>query len=773
MGGLDPTHGPVDARHSAAQTKMAWLRRALITVTGLAVLASWGVPLLTAKGLGPGTVPRLRHALEYATTFGVQVVRPWAIALVVVSVLAELTAWWSWRQRRRLVRQVTKLLTVRPSGYPVTVLPGWRRPLRGTVPIMPGYVFSPDALAEAGTALSRAWGAHYVIKHDEHRDRIVARRRKAPAEKLESYADEVHKRLTEVLSGAVALKAASVRVIDGPGQDGQETRRYRVTFEPIAAAASEAWQAKVEREVAELVGPTPSGKLLAATWELDRDRVWFAEADQPSYADSVHERLAVLADRGALPKDLAVQDIQAVPGTDNDGEPVIEYELTYEPRGVLTRPPAQAAIADAIAEMVGTGVNGGRLEALWRPEKDLLVMREVPKLESFIRHPVITDYEEYLHTNRLVIPYGGFAGGKPMLWDIDPKSTAPHVLLAGPTGAGKTGTERSLITSACRRGIPFVCFDPKYFELMEFENFPGILAVISEPMHMVDGVVAAYEEHQERKRVIRRERLDSGNLAEVPLWGLVFDELLVMFSIFSRLARRDPAVKAADPIGRYKELIAEVRATGGRMITATQRPDAEVWGSGSARMNMGTRIALSKMDPDGDEMMFPGGGWQTRHLKQGMPGRAIATMLDGTPREGQVWWTPNLDDHPKKRSEREAEDQAIIDSLRPAVTPSVEFFLPRTALGAFYTDGSTYGSPAPAPAPPTRPAEREGVPAWRLEPGWVVVLDMDNTDVVCTLIDVEENGAQVDLEIEAEGERGTYTVDRDEYIGIVDRRSRD
>jgi len=754
-------------------------RLLLVLGTGLVLILAWGLPALVQHSTGRYTMRPLRLAGAWAIHLGT-VLQLWGWVLLGATVVAEVMTAWAWRQRRRLVRMITntQLLKVKHSGKPVRVIAGLWRPRRGVVPIMPGHVVTDLDLAHAAREVGKGWGRAYAVRHDPRHDRIVVRRLRrstpiTPTEPKPEYVDDIHERLYKV-GEAVKLDVLSIDVVPAgdPDAEGHDRMRYRVRYAPKAEATTVEFQEKFAKSVTEMVGPTAAGKLLAATWEPHADTVWFDEAQdaEPTYLDAMHQRLVQILP--AMPTQFKVLDVQAAVEPDEDGNPAARYKLTYAPHGAVTKPAFQDSVADAISELVGTGPTGGRLESQWRPAEDLVVLSEVPPLEGFIQHPVITDYQTYLGTDRLVIPYGTFAGNKPMAWDIDPKSTSPHCLIAGPTGAGKTVTERSIISEGCRLGIPWILWDPKYFELMEFDDYPGVFTVMSDPRHMALGIITAHQEHQERKRVIRKERLDPGRIDHVPLWGMVFDELLVMAGMLARLCRRDEDIKAEDPLGLYKELVHEVRATGGRMLNVAQRPDADIWGSGSPRMNMGHRIALSRMDKDGDDMMFPGGTYYTRHLDTGVPGRAMATLLNGNPREGQVWFTPNLDNHPRKVAERTPAQQQVVDELKPATPPKLDLFLPRAKLSAFFMRVEDFESGGKRPA---QPLDKDSAPAFKIRPGWRIVTDQDGEDVPATVVDIEEvdHGAGLEFEIRIDGVAGTSTwvASRDEWVGIIARTS--
>lgn len=747
------------------------LRSAITMAAGLGVIMIWGLPLML-EGFGPKTLPPLRAAVEAAVEFA-PTAKPWVLLMIGVAVVAQLVAVWAWRQRRRLTEQVARVLAGASHGSALkldrsgtTVWVGLRAPWRGTVPLPPGYVFEPQRLAEAEEYLSRAWHRTYSVRWDERRDKIKIRRRRRPtedqaAEPKPVYFDAVHERLEEV-RGAMPLDVLSIRPVPGGDEPGSPNTYYVIKYASTTKATEQVWQDRTAEAITALVGPTPDGKLLDAVWNPERDEVMLSEAREatPVYLDAVHERLEEV--RNAMPVEVRV--ITPVVDADDRGQERTRYQVVFEPTMKATLRANQEAASDAITALVGPGVNGGRLEATWEPAKDTIWLGEVPPLPRYAPHPVIEDYPGLLGTDLLALPYGPGPGGRIMYWLVDPKSTTPHALIAGPTGSGKTTVIRALVTEGIRRGIPWVLLDPKFFELVEYEDYPGVLTVASEPMHMVEVILALYAEHQERKRVIRAERLNPGDVKSVPLWGAVFDEAAVMKAMLTRLARRDEIVKEMDPLGVFNEMVSEVRATGGRLLVGTQRPDAQIWGGGAARSNMGQRIAMGRMDKDGDEMMYPGGGFKTRHLDSSIPGRAIGTLPSGEPAEVQAWYTPNLDRHPVVAARRSAADQALVNSLLPATPPAMDLFLPRSAVPALFRKTDANYKP-----PRDRTPDRDARPAKAIQPGWSVVLDVDGVDVKAVVLDIEENADQIELEVRLDGEStvSVHSYGRDEFIEIV------
>lgn len=179
---------------------------------------------------------------------------------------------------------------------------------------------------------------------------------------------------------------------------------------------------------------------------------------------------------------------------------------------------------------------------------------------------------------KLPIALGYTVYKKPFLIDL---AEAPHILVAGTTGAGKSVGLRSIITSLLHfnRDVEMLMVDPKAVELIIFDELEHA-AVITE-MSDIDRAFS-YIHHQVSKRYEKFRQMGISNIAEAggkcPYIVLVIDELADLFQ-HRKTAKTD-----------LLKIVQKSRAAGVHVIAATQRPSVDIV-SGVIKSNFPTRIA--------------------------------------------------------------------------------------------------------------------------------------------------------------------------------------
>ncbi len=226
----------------------------------------------------------------------------------------------------------------------------------------------------------------------------------------------------------------------------------------------------------------------------------------------------------------------------------------------------------------------------------------------------------------LTLTLGKNIFGEPFVIDL---RKAPHLLVAGATGSGKSVSLNAMIMSVLFRSTPeqvrMLMIDPKRLEFSMYEGIPHLLSsVISEPkeasvalkwavMEMetryatlaqygarnIDSYNRLVEEGKKtHKRGKRRRRQDGSTLVldkipekypseQMPLILLVIDELADLMMVASR--------DCETSITRLAQM---ARAAGIHLIVATQRPSVDVI-TGLIKANFSARISFqvaSKID---------------------------------------------------------------------------------------------------------------------------------------------------------------------------------
>ncbi len=499
------------------------------------------------------------------------------------------------------------------------------------------------------------------------------------------------------------------------------------------------------------------------------------------YESDAHERLETVKDKFPI-------KVTSVSPTDYDThlEQPTTYDIRYETVANAALENWRNKVSGAIVELVGRAPDGYQWNTEWFPHEDRvrLHLEESPPepqpLSGYLAHPPIEDYVEALGTNRIVLPYATGSVSPYLWWDIDHRSNVPHGLIAGPTGGGKTTAIGTLISEGTRRDIPWILFDPKRFELTQFAYHPGVVGVATDIHACIQGIAMLWEENEQRS--LYREKRPWVENKDMPLFGIVIDEFLLLSFMLQQEMKRDDEIKQLDPKGKLNTLITIIRAVGGRFCFGVQRPDASIWGGGNPRSSLGMRLAMSRNDPDGDEMMFDRKG-VTAHLDRAVPGRAMGTDVQGDPEECQVWYTPNLNPHPLVHEKLSTDEQNIVRRLKPSREVSSQLWTPASSWNFMRPKYRLDDRPDQAEPSTSTEVERPDAPrgevivqdldtaieARKLEPEARIAADVDGTMVPGTIVDIEPDGDRLSLDVTLDGERGSETliVDRDEMIGVV------
>jgi S-DNA-T family DNA segregation ATPase FtsK/SpoIIIE len=199
---------------------------------------------------------------------------------------------------------------------------------------------------------------------------------------------------------------------------------------------------------------------------------------------------------------------------------------------------------------------------------------------------------------KLALALGRDTAGAPVVMDM---ARAPHLLIAGATGSGKSVCINTIIMSLLMQHGPeslkFIMVDPKMVELPGYNGIPHLLSKVITDVNQVMGALTwlllQMEDRYKQFREVGVRNIDSYNelarqrkrgadaLAPLPYLVLIIDELA------------DLMMTAADDIERQICRLAQMaRATGIHLILATQRPSTDVV-TGMIKANFPSRIAFA------------------------------------------------------------------------------------------------------------------------------------------------------------------------------------
>ncbi|HEY3190674.1 MAG TPA: DNA translocase FtsK [Solirubrobacteraceae bacterium] len=172
----------------------------------------------------------------------------------------------------------------------------------------------------------------------------------------------------------------------------------------------------------------------------------------------------------------------------------------------------------------------------------------------------------------------------------------PHLLVAGTTGAGKSGAVNAMLSSVLLRATPhevrLVLVDPKQVELNHYEGIPHLLTpVITSPRMAANALQNLVKEMEDRYSTmslartrnlieLNRRRAERGEPA-LPYVLCVIDELADLMM-----------VAPADVEDSIIRLAQKARAVGIHLVLATQSPRVDVI-TGMIKANVPSRIAFA------------------------------------------------------------------------------------------------------------------------------------------------------------------------------------
>lgn len=207
----------------------------------------------------------------------------------------------------------------------------------------------------------------------------------------------------------------------------------------------------------------------------------------------------------------------------------------------------------------------------------------------------VIDTEEFRsHKGRLKLALGKDVSGSPVITDL---TKAPHLLIAGSTGSGKSIAVNSIVATLLQQNTPdelkFIMIDPKMVEMIVYNHIPHLLApVVTELERVVSLLKWAVREMERRYKLLAQKgfrNIDSFNkearkrpdLEPLPYIVIIVDELA------------DLMMMAPDEVETLICRLAQMaRAIGIHLILATQRPSVDVV-TGLIKANFPTRMAFA------------------------------------------------------------------------------------------------------------------------------------------------------------------------------------
>lgn len=307
-------------------------------------------------------------------------------------------------------------------------------------------------------------------------------------------------------------------------------------------------------------------------------------------------------------------------------------------------------LADDIARNLK--VKSARISVI--SEKNAIGIELPNRVRNTIFLKDILETSEYRNSNyALPIVLGSDIAGKPVIMDL---AKAPHLLIAGTTGSGKSVSINTMILSLLYKFSPDKCkmvmIDPKMLELSVYEGIPHLLTpVVTEPKKAISALRWVVNEMDNRYRMMSslgvrniygyndkiKQSIDNNedlntkliigyNEYDEPIYEtkeIKAKQLPFIVVIVDEMA--DLMITAGKDIEILIQRIAQkARAAGIHIIMATQRPSVDII-TGVIKANFPSRISFlvsSKIDSKviigeqgadqllgmGDMLYMPNGG---------------------------------------------------------------------------------------------------------------------------------------------------------------------
>lgn len=219
---------------------------------------------------------------------------------------------------------------------------------------------------------------------------------------------------------------------------------------------------------------------------------------------------------------------------------------------------------------------------------------------------------------------------------------APHLLIAGTTGSGKSVCVNSLICSVLYtktpREVRMLLVDPKMVELSMYNNIAHLLTpVITDPKKAIKAMAWVVYEMERRMSMfsqINARKIEDYN-AKIKENNLMRETLPYIMVIVDEFA--DLMMVVGKELEAYiKRITAVARFTGIHLVLATQRPSADVI-TGIIKSNMPSQIAFAVsnqtnsriiLDNSGAEKLLGRGDMLYSSASDNVPKRIQGAFID-------------------------------------------------------------------------------------------------------------------------------------------------
>ena len=275
----------------------------------------------------------------------------------------------------------------------------------------------------------------------------------------------------------------------------------------------------------------------------------------------------------------------------------------------------------------------------------------------------------------LPLALGRDTSGQPIVADL---ARAPHLLIAGATGSGKSACINGLIVSLLMHHGPeslrFIMVDPKLVELPGYNRIPHMIGKVVTEVEDVHGALTwLLLQMDDRYNLFRTNKVkDIASYNALARRRKKLDALPHLVLVVDELA--DLMMTAPEEIERQLVRLAQMaRATGIHLVLATQRPSTDVV-TGLIKANFPSRIAFAVTSQVDSRVILDAPGAE-KLLGQGdmlfmLPDKAMILRVQGSyvndAEIGRVvdWWEArDREESPDRPAARVAPWVGVLDRL--------------------------------------------------------------------------------------------------------------
>ena len=416
----------------------------------------------------------------------------------------------------------------------------------------------------------------------------------------------------------------------------------RTASQPRAEAADED---ETEAEVEDAPGPTRAGGP-ASRSATPRTRnglppLTLLQPDQPA---SPMDEEQIHATAALLEQTLSEYNIPARVVGFRVGPTVTQFAVEpgylekIGPDGTPVRQKIRVSQISALSRDLALALSAERLRIEAPVPGQSFVGIEVPNQRSspvYLRSLLEGDVYRKMDSP-LSVALGRDVSGQPVIADL---ARAPHMLIAGTTGSGKsvciTALTACLVLNNTPAELRIAMLDPKMVELVRYNGLPHLFGKVETEIDRMLGVLRwALAEMDRRYRLLEEARvrdLDAYNLKQRRKKLPILPRIVVLVDELADLMMSAPE-QTENSIVRLAQM---ARATGIHLVVATQRPSTDVV-TGLIKANFPFRISFTVasavdsrviLDVNGAESLLGRGDMLVLNPEVGTPQRAQGVLV--------------------------------------------------------------------------------------------------------------------------------------------------